>query len=146
MTEIQKQNIMALRGRGLSFGQIASQLGLSVNTVKSFCRRAGASAIHASNDSGNEANKESKNQDSICICKHCGKPLQQLPKAKPKQYCGDTCRAAWWNAQRGHINRAGMVMQSCAGCGVMFASYPSTHRKFCGHACFTHHRRAQEGA
>ena len=39
MTPEQKELIMRLRAKGLSFGKIAATVGLSVNTVKSFCWR-----------------------------------------------------------------------------------------------------------
>lgn len=39
MTDAQKENIRYLRGEGLGYRAIASRLGISENTVKSFCRR-----------------------------------------------------------------------------------------------------------
>lgn len=39
MTDKQKQLIIILRRNGAGYGTIASQLGVSINTVKSFCRR-----------------------------------------------------------------------------------------------------------
>ena len=39
MTDKQKQKIIALRRDGAGYGQIAATIGISINTVKSFCRR-----------------------------------------------------------------------------------------------------------
>ena len=39
MTDEQKQQIIALRRDGEGYGRIAAQLQISINTVKSFCRR-----------------------------------------------------------------------------------------------------------
>ena len=39
MTDEQKQQIIALRRDGVGYGRIAAQLQISINTVKSFCRR-----------------------------------------------------------------------------------------------------------
>lgn len=39
MTDYQKTQIMKLRAEGLGYGRIAQQLGISLNTVKSYCRR-----------------------------------------------------------------------------------------------------------
>jgi transposase len=39
MTDEQKQQIIALRRDGAGYGRIAVQLQISINTVKSFCRR-----------------------------------------------------------------------------------------------------------
>lgn len=41
MTEEQKIQIVDLRERGYSYGQIANALNISINTIKSFCRRNG---------------------------------------------------------------------------------------------------------
>ncbi|WP_302681531.1 helix-turn-helix domain-containing protein [uncultured Megasphaera sp.] len=39
MTDEQKQKIIALSRDGAGYGQIAAAVGISINTVKSFCRR-----------------------------------------------------------------------------------------------------------
>lgn len=39
MTDKQKQKIIALRRDGAGYGRIAAAVGISINTVKSFCRR-----------------------------------------------------------------------------------------------------------
>lgn len=39
MTEEQKSQIKAFRNNGLGYKLIAKELGISVNSVKSFCRR-----------------------------------------------------------------------------------------------------------
>ena len=39
MTDNQKSQIIKLRAAGNGYGKIAQTLGISLNTVKSFCRR-----------------------------------------------------------------------------------------------------------
>ena len=39
MTTAQKQRIEYLRGKGDSYAAIAADLGISENTIKSYCRR-----------------------------------------------------------------------------------------------------------
>lgn len=39
MNDEQKQKIISLRRDGAGYGSIATELGISINTVKSFCRR-----------------------------------------------------------------------------------------------------------
>ena len=39
MTDAQKEQVRYLRCEGLGYGAIATRLGISENTVKSFCRR-----------------------------------------------------------------------------------------------------------
>jgi DNA-binding CsgD family transcriptional regulator len=39
MTVIEKEKVRQMRLESITFAQIASGLGLSINTVKSYCRR-----------------------------------------------------------------------------------------------------------
>ncbi|MCI8790782.1 MAG: RNA polymerase subunit sigma-70, partial [Lachnospiraceae bacterium] len=39
MTDAEKEKIRFLRMEGLGYGAVAERLGLSENTVKSYCRR-----------------------------------------------------------------------------------------------------------
>ena len=129
MTGEQKLLIQEMRLQGTAYSQIADVLGLSVNTVKSFCRRSFLSnACDASKDTGNEDNKDT--------CKHCGKHLKQTPKAKPKIFCGTDCRYAWWNTHRNQPNRKASRVLICAHCGEEFIGYGSRDRKYCGHSCY----------
>lgn len=84
MTSEQKQQIQLLRAQGLSFTQIAHAAGLSRNSVKSYCQR--------------EAKKQDAEPKSQC--KNCNTLIAQTTKQKPRQYCNDTCRYAYWNRQR----------------------------------------------
>ena len=63
MTEEQKEQIKDLRGKGVGYKKIAQYIGISVNTVKSFCR-----------------NNELTGNSSSGVCLACGKPLVQMPK------------------------------------------------------------------
>lgn len=148
MTDAQKQNIQLLRGQGLPFSRVAQEVGLSVNTVKSFCRRNGVPANSASKESEIKECKEKeaniKDDGPRAFCKCCGQPLRHLPKAKPKQFCGDACRAKWWNAHRDDLNRQAMSATTCAHCGAMFMSYTKTGRKYCSHACYIAARFGRE--
>lgn len=128
MTGEQKQRIQDMRLQGTAYSQIADTLGLSVNTVKSFCRRINLNACDASNETGNEENKEH--------CKHCGKRLIQKEKQKPKTFCGNDCRYAWWNSHRQQMNRKAVHRLTCAYCGRTFDSYGGKNRKYCGHSCY----------
>ncbi|MDL2319488.1 RNA polymerase subunit sigma-70 [Eubacteriales bacterium OttesenSCG-928-A19] len=144
LTDAQKQNIQMLRGQGFPFSRIAQEVGLSVNTVKSFCRRAGEPVGSVSEASEIKENKEKsteiKDSKQRLCCKCCGKSLQHLPKAKPKQFCNDACRAKWWNTHRAEMHRQAMVPATCASCGAMFMRYAKTGRKYCSHACYVQDR------
>lgn len=135
MSSKEKQNILELRRGGRSNREIAETLGMSVNTVKSVCRRNGL-MNDASNETGNKENNDS--------CKQCGKKLIQNPKMKPKTFCGDSCRFIWWNAHRGELNRKAVQRRVCVSCGGSFESYGNDSRKYCCHACYIAHRFGKE--
>jgi endogenous inhibitor of DNA gyrase (YacG/DUF329 family) len=115
MTIQEKNNILTLRGQGLTYWQIGDRLGLSPNTVKSFCRRA-------------EAQK--------AACRNCGRPLIQVRRQKPKTFCCAYCREDWWKRHRGQMKRKAFYRIQCAHCGKRFDSYGNRHRKYCCHRCY----------
>jgi transposase len=136
VTGEQKRNIQDMRRQGLSYSQIADSLSLSVNTVKSFCRRNNLSVHNASNDTENKADKEH--------CKQCDRRLEQTPNSKPKVFCSDQCRHAWWSAHRDRLNRKAVYHLTCAYCGRVFDSYGNKTRKYCCHACYIKDRFGEE--
>ena len=64
MTDLQKEQIKTLRLQGIGYVKIGEMLGISDNTVRSFCRRNGL---------GDAAK-------NTVACKHCGKLV--------RLYCG----------------------------------------------------------
>jgi len=131
MTTNQKQKALDMHRRGLTYTEIADTLGLPKNTVKTFCWRNKRLLCDASNAAGIKENKETKNQ-----CEHCGKPLEQRPKKKPRRFCDDACRLAWWKDNRDCINRKAVYHHTCANCGEDFDSYGNKERKYCCHNCY----------
>ena len=119
MNNEQKQTIRDLRFRGNTYAQIAKSTGLSTNTVKSFCHR---------------------NNVSKSLCKNCGKPLESTVRYKPKTFCSDRCRGAWWKANRDKMHRNAIYNFICAYCGCSFESYGNRTRKFCSRDCYIAHR------
>ena len=71
-------------------------------------------------------------------CKHCGRPLQQTPGKRRREFCGSACRAAYWRA---HPKR--LQFQRCAGCGTLLPM-GSVSRKYCSHACYIRRRFGRE--
>jgi hypothetical protein len=119
MNENEKACIRALRKKGLTYAETAAELGLSVNTVKSYCRR----------------NGEKKK-----LCRNCGYPLTQISGHKPKTFCSDQCRSLWWKGHRDQMRRRTGERVICAGCGQPFDSYGHENRKYCCHPCYIRHR------
>lgn len=130
MTGAQMHNVQVMRRQGLSPTQIAENLGMSVNTVKSYCRRNNLSAT--SKDTGNKENKEH--------CKCCGKRVPQTTGRKQKLFCSDACRYRWWNKNRQQASRRSLEVKHCHHCGRLFASYPRLQQRYCCHACYIRSR------
>ena len=123
MTDEQKQKLILLRRSGDGYGQIAAALGISINTVKSFCRRHGLAA-------------EVKGS----VCEQCGKAVEQNSGRKRKRFCCDACRNKWWNSHLELVKRKAMYTFTCPGCGRDFSIYGNSHRKFCCHECYIAYR------
>ena len=120
MTNGEKVQIVQMRKRGLGYAEIALSLGLSVNTVKSYCRRSGVKPL------------EKKTAQSGDVCRQCGSTLHRTPGRKRKQFCSDACRLRWWHAHREMSRNARTVV--CASCGKVFMT--DRMQKYCSHACY----------
>jgi predicted transcriptional regulator len=132
MTSIQKEQVQKMRQEGQSYSQIALALGISENTIKSYCRRKNLGAIK---------NTSPKTEKNICTsCKQCGRPLKQGTKGQPKKFCSEQCRRLWWKANDSKLDKKAYYTLSCAECGRKFESYGNKNRKFCGHACYIKNR------
>lgn len=128
MTTDQKEQIRAMRLQGLGYGKIAQALGISSNTVRSFCRR---------NSLCGDTTKNS-------FCKQCGKAIKIIPKQKPRKFCSDICRTTWWNSHLNCVNRKAVYHFTCACCGQAFTAYGDQNRKYCSHSCYITDRFGRE--
>lgn len=131
MTTAQKQRIELLRGKGESCASIADDLGISENTVKSYCRR---------NNIGVAIKQEQPLATNICA--NCGCPLRHTPGAKRKRFCSDKCRMDWWKAHPESVDRKAIYCFVCPTCSGSFEAYGNTNRKYCSRACFGMARKA----
>lgn len=128
MTKEQKTLILHYREQHMTYRQIGEKLGLSPDTVKTFCRRNGAQA-------GKTA------QSAECRCRNCGAPVHPLPGRRERLFCSPACRTAYW---RKH-NLLGKDPRYCAGCGALLTG-GSASRKYCSHACYIRHRFGSSAA
>ena len=78
MDQGQKQKIIEMRNSGCGYKKISEQLQISVNTVKSYCKR------------HNLVLMEKRNSSSIRFCLQCGNEVKQEQHRKTKKYCSDT--------------------------------------------------------
>lgn len=127
MTDNQKIQITKLRAVGEGYGKIAQKLGISLNTVKSFCRR---------NDIGGDVVPTIKVTKEITRCENCGEEIRQIAKQKRKRFCCDKCRNAWWNSHLGQVKRKTVYHFICPQCGKEFHIYGDNRRKYCSHDCY----------
>ena len=128
MTDEQKMQITSLREEGNGYKKIAQILGVSTNTVKSFCQR--------KNISG--AVVPVTGSESQCQC--CGKAIKQNPGRKPKKFCSDQCRMKWWNSHLDKVQRKANYDFICPVCKKPFTSYGNATRKYCSHECYIEDR------
>ena len=121
MTWQEQRTVLKLLSGGAGYKKIATQLGLPVNTVKSFCRR--------------------QNGGTEQVCANCGAALVQTPHHKAKRFCSDRCRMAWWNAHQDQVNRKAVYVLTCKYCGKEFESYGNRKRVYCSRGCYDAARR-----
>ena len=122
MTKDEINIITQLQQQGFGYRRIAALTNIAVDTVKSYCKR------HPVDATDCEA-------PSDAYCRQCGRPIQFTPHRKPKQYCSDKCRMAWWNSHRDQVNRKAYRTIICEHCGVAFEVYGAPKRRFCSTTC-----------
>ena len=125
MNSQEKSRIIELRQEGLGYKRIASELNISVNTIKSFCRN---------------HHLTSKDFPKPIKCKNCKKEIQQNRKRKSRVFCCETCKQKWWNEHRTSYKNTQLIDTICLSCGKSFKSYSKIQRKFCCHRCYVHYR------
>ncbi|MBQ9167689.1 MAG: helix-turn-helix domain-containing protein [Oscillospiraceae bacterium] len=125
MTDYERNKIVALQSEGYGYKKIAKELDLSVNTVKTFCRR--RTAIKS---------------DGKVRCLYCGSVVEQTPHRKKKKYCSDSCRMAWWKEHPEMIQRKNSHAYICLECGISFVS-KNPGRVYCSRECYANARRKE---
>ena len=131
MTPDEKCRLTAMRKTGRSYAEIADVLGLSKNTVKTFCRRNGL-AVEVKDAPVTETPEQQEGK----LCPTCGKPVIQTQGRKEKKFCSDVCRTRWWNSHLSLVNRKALYEYNCPTCGNAFTAYGNRHRKYCCHECY----------
>lgn len=128
MTQEQKILILHYREQHMTYRQIGEKLGLSPDTVKTFCRR-------------NTPREDRTETSTSSQCRNCGAPVHPLPGRRERLFCSPACRTAYW---RKH-NLLGKDPRYCAGCGALLTG-GSASRKYCSHACYIRHRFGSSAA
>ena len=129
VTREQKQQITSLRKQGCGYAAIAKTVALSVNTVKSFCRRNGLNRAFT--------------DVSAPVCPFCGGALVQRPQVKPRRFCSDSCRRAWWKAHPEASIKKAYYEKVCAYCAKPYIVYGRPESKYCSLDCAHNARKAE---
>lgn len=116
MTENQKEIIRELRKQGAGYGVIAQHTGISLNTIKSFCRRSKLAVLEVAD-----------------VCKFCGGKLEGR---KDKRFCSRHCRYEWIKKNGQKIRHQKEYRATCKYCGKEIVSYTKGARKYCSHNCY----------
>ena len=80
MSKHKQRKLELLRLDGYGPLRISKELGLSVNTVKSYIRRHPFPV-------------------NAVYCIQCGSVVKQTPGRKQKKFCSNKCRSQYWNYQ-----------------------------------------------
>lgn len=131
MNDTQRQQIEELRAEGLSYGKISEALGLSINTIKTYCRRKGLGGVVAAPAPVDEVGH-------FCLC--CGIPVVQISGRKEKKFCSDRCRNKWWNSHLDQVQKKANYEYVCPRCKKSFTAYGNKNRKYCSHECYIEDR------
>ena len=134
ITNSQKERISHMRLEGESYAGIADALGLSRNTVKSFCLR----NLHS------EPHEVIAVQVRSGVCDRCGKGFVLYPGHRQRRFCSDHCRMVWWNSHRDLLKSNTKVEYTCVSCGKHFMGYARQQRKYCSHRCYINDRYGKE--
>ncbi len=135
MTDKEKETVRLLRQDGAGYGTIAREIGISVETVKSFCRRHRLRAGEMS-----EEKSPTALSNGTTLCENCGAEVRQNPGRKRKRFCCDKCRNEWWNRHKYMVNRKAIYEFECQNCGRKFYAYGDRSRKYCCHECYVQDR------
>lgn len=130
VTNGQRAEVIRLRQEGIGYAAIASKLGISANTVKSFCRRNGLAGCV----------EEKKPTMEEGYCRECGRKLVQPEKMKKISFCSKECRQKWWKEHPEQLQKKALYSFTCACCGKEFTAYGNKGRKYCSHECYIRDR------
>ena len=128
MDALQRQRIKKLRQQGQTYKSIAVLLGVSMNTVKSYCQRNDLGGTQPSDGVGEQG-----------CCRNCGVEIFQVLGRKRRRFCSPECRTAWWTENPARTEAATYVF-TCQNCGERFEAYGNKGRKYCCHDCYVTHR------
>ena len=130
MNPEQKNMIQDLRNSGCGYKEISEQLQISINTVKSYCKRHDLTST------------KKRNSGSVRFCLQCGNEIKQEQHRKTKKFCSDRCRMIWWREHSSLLRTPSKQTFICPVCHEAFSAYSSTKQKYCSRLCYARSREA----
>lgn len=144
MTSEDKIKIKEFRLKGIGYKNIATLLGLSRDSVRSFCKRNGI----AGNSSVVALNLKERTDKNL-LCAYCGKPIRQKSTGRMRRFCCDDCRRKWWkeHEEAKKKSKEHTYHYICPYCEKEFSAYGNKNRKYCSHNCYIKDRfwREEDG-
>lgn len=133
MTEAQRDQIIKMRNAGQGYKLIASEVGLSRDVVRNYCKRHNLLGY----GKAVELNVKERIENGEA-CMYCGAEIKKPKTGRPKKFCSEACRRKWWKMHPELINKseAASYQLTCANCGREFISYGNKARKYCSHDCY----------
>lgn len=121
-----REEIRLLKSAGMSFRRLAEYTGESITAVRAQC-----SDVHSAIENKDLLDQIQKKK----ACAYCGRKIEPPKKGRPKRFCSDECRHAYWKANRDQMkkNPEAVYTKVCAYCGKTFTSYGNKNRKYCCH-------------
>ena len=135
MTDAQAAQIKELRMRGQGYRAIGVAVGLSRDIVRNFCKAKGM-------DGYARAMALNMQERLACgkACACCGKEISQPGNGRPRKFCSDKCRRAWWKLHPEAAQRKHTHIEVCAYCKMEFEVNGSRKQKYCSHNCYIKNR------
>lgn len=136
MTKEQRKQIYLLRKFGLGYQAIGKAVGLSRDSVRSYCKSHGMAGVTGISD---EVRKKIKNGE---LCLFCAGKISQSKTGRPAKFCCDQCRREYWKIHRNegkHSEKATYTME-CKFCHRIFEVYGNKGRKYCSHRHYIYDR------
>ena len=140
MTEYEKRSITNMRLQGKGYRSIASELGLSRDAVRNFCKSRKIDGYACSKDTG----IINPLLWGKTICPTCGEPFEQPEIGRKRKYCSEECRRRYWSV---HPEKQKLATHTfvCQYCGKEFQA-TGNDRKFCSTICYQKSKRATDEA
>lgn len=137
MTEAQANQIVELRMKGVGYKSIGTAVGLSRDIVRNYCKSHNLMG-YASALSKNIRMQMERGE----VCMYCGGDIRQPQTGRPRKFCSEKCRRAWWKSHPEQVKKSAEASYecTCANCGKNFISYGNKNRKYCSHDCYIKYR------